>query len=386
MPNPNHIPNLSQGERETLFNAMNAIKGGETIDTDEIVDLAVTTAKINNLAVTTGKLNANAVTAEKLATTIDLAAVALTTLALEDGTPVNAVAATGICTLTGVITPGTHGETVLTSTGVDVSDTETVTIGSVVYRFMSTMTQAFDIQRGVSAAVSLDNLKAAINLTGSFGTEYYAGTTAHPTVVATDNAATTQKIVVRIHGTASNAEVTEDTSATYSWADTTIGGGTGASTAGVAVESATIDGRTYSWVDVLSETNAPAAAVADQVLFGATSATALDNLLLAINAGLTAGTEYSTGTAIHATVTATTNTDTEQTVAAKISGTAANALATTSDLANGAWGAVTLENGVDGTVGIANEIVSDGSYVYHAIAVNTIADANWRRVSLGSVY
>ncbi len=42
--------------------------------------------------------------------------------------------------------------------------------------------------------------------------------------------------------------------------------------------------------------------------------------------------------------------------------------------------------GVDGTVGSLNEIKADTGYVYFAIAANTIAGTNWRRISLGSAY
>ena len=46
----------------------------------------------------------------------------------------------------------------------------------------------------------------------------------------------------------------------------------------------------------------------------------------------------------------------------------------------------TSAGAVNGTVGVANETCADGSYIYHAIAANTIADANWRRVTLGTAY
>lgn len=93
-----------------------------------------------------------------------------------------------------------------------------------------------------------------------------------------------------------------------------------------------------------------------------------------------------TGTTVHATVTATTNTDTTQVVEAKTKGTAGNALATTETLTNGSWGSTTLAGGVNGTVGLAKQVLADSSYLYIAIAANTIADANWRRVSLGSAF
>lgn len=340
----------------------------------------------NNLnSISSAEIAAGAVDAAALAATIDLAATVFTSFAVEEGTPVNAVAAVSTLTMTGVIVPGVHAESVLTSDATNVADGETVTIGSTVYRFKDTMLAAYDVKIGASAAASLDNLKAAINGTGTAGVEWFAGTVAHPTVVATDNADTTQKVIARVPGTAANAAATTETSGHLSWADTTLGGGTGNSNSGVAVETVTIGTVTYSFVNVLSETNG-AAAIANQVLFGASTAEALDNLKVAINAGATLGTNYSTGTVVHPTVTATTNSNTEQTVAAKVSGTAAESIVTTSVLANGAWGTATLDGGVDGTVGKANEILADATYLYHAVAANTVADANWRRIALGSAY
>ena len=45
-----------------------------------------------------------------------------------------------------------------------------------------------------------------------------------------------------------------------------------------------------------------------------------------------------------------------------------------------------LENGVDGTAGEAGAIALDADFLYLCTDTNTIADANWRRVSLGSAY
>jgi hypothetical protein len=42
--------------------------------------------------------------------------------------------------------------------------------------------------------------------------------------------------------------------------------------------------------------------------------------------------------------------------------------------------------GLDGTVGKKQDTYLDNSYLYVAIADNTTADANWRRIALGSAY
>jgi hypothetical protein len=227
-------------------------------------------------------------------------------------------------------------------------DADTVTIGSTVYTFVSALSVpavAYEVMVGANAAEALDNLKSAINGSAGIGVAYSTGTVKHPDVVATDNAATTQKIVARVPGTAANTIATTETSSYLTWADTTLGGGTGTSTPGVAPETVTIGIRVYSFVDVLSETNG-ADAIVDQVLFGANSAAALDNLKLAITHGSTEGTEYSTGTVVNALVTATTNTDTEQTLEALVAGTGGNSIATETDIANGSFAETTLTGGL----------------------------------------
>lgn len=248
-------------------------------------------------------------------------------------------AATQTLTVSGAITPASHAVGTLTSTGVVMLDAETVTIGSTVYRFKTVMSQAYDVQLNALASISLDNLKAAINASGTPGTEYFAGTLAHPTVYATTNTDTTQALQARTPGTAANSIATTETSAFLSFGAVTL-------TGGVAGETATVDARTYTFVDALTETSG-AAAIANQVLRGAATTNALDNLKSAINASAGVGTTFSTGTTAHATVAATTKTATTLVVAAKTSGAAGNALAATETLANGAWGAATLAGGYD---------------------------------------
>lgn len=112
-------------------------------------------------------------------------------------------------------------------------------------------------------------------------------------------------------------------------------------------ETVTIGNRTYTFVDDL--TFSP-----DQVLIGASAAASLDNLKAAINNDAGEGTTYSNGTAPHSQVTATTNTDTAQTVEAFSVGTYANAFATTETCDNVAFGAATLTGGVNTNVTITN--------------------------------
>jgi hypothetical protein len=79
-----------------------------------------------------------------------------------------------------------------------------VTVNDQKYRFMDAMTQANDVQIGVDADTSLGNLVAAINLGGTPGTEYYAGTVAATgvTAAAVDSHATVVRADTK--GTAAN--------------------------------------------------------------------------------------------------------------------------------------------------------------------------------------
>ena len=123
-------------------------------------------------------------------------------------------------------------------------------------------------------------------------------------------------------------------------------------------ETALIGTTTYTFVTALS-------GAAYEVLIGANAAASLDNLKSAINATAGAGTTYGTGTVANPKVTATTNSDTEQTVEAYSVGTAGNAIVTTETCANASWGAAVLENGAASSLLIANTFTyASGSGVY----------------------
>jgi len=258
---------------------------------------------------------------------------------------VDAVKASATVTLTGAIVPGSHAESVVTAN--TILDGDTLTIGARTYRFKDTIAQIDDIAIGAGDAAALDNLKHIINGTGTPGTHYFTGSTANTDVVATDNADTTQKVVARTPGTAANALATTSSGATLSWPDTTLGGGTGASNPGVAAETITVASKTYSFVNVLSETNG-AAAIVNQVLFGADSAAALDNLKSAVNGTAGEGTTFSTGTVAHTLIDATDNADTTQKFEAKTTGAGGNAYDSTETLTNGSFVGATFAGGTAG--------------------------------------
>lgn len=277
---------------------------------------------------------------------------------LGNGTP-----AADVFTIAGALTPGVHAANTITGGGV-IADGEVIVIGAITYRWKTIMSQAYDLQLSGVLATDLATLKKAINGTGIVGTDYYTGTVAHALVVGGTLGATTLRCFARIPGTASNALATTTTAAMLGWQDATLGGGGGGSTTGVVGEGFSINGRTYTWVDVLSETNG-ASAVADQIFYGGSDAVALDNMKLALNGGGVYGSQYSTGTSVNIDVVATTNTNTQQTVEAINFGTAGNSITATETCASSSWANPTLAGGT-GTAGktMIGSFVSVAGSVY----------------------
>jgi hypothetical protein len=71
------------------------------------------------------------------------------------------------------------------------NDGDVVTIGTFGYRFKNTLISANDVKIGATASLSVANLVAAINSTGSPGTDYHTGTARHPLVEAAQGAGDT---------------------------------------------------------------------------------------------------------------------------------------------------------------------------------------------------
>lgn len=223
------------------------------------------------------------------------------------------------------------------------SEGETMTIDGVQYTFRTTLGIAQnEIAIGANVAASLDNMKQAINQGDTAyptaatnegrGTNWSTQTVRHPTVTATTNANTTQVVQANDYGVRPNSYITADTAVTGSWTGTTLAGGV--------------------------------ANVPDEILIQVSAAVTLDVLKDAINATTvtgTLGTDYSYGTYAHTQVTATTNTATAQTVAARNSGfDNANIAISATGSGNIAAGAATLASGVRG-VSAVNTTTSAGS-------------------------
>jgi hypothetical protein len=239
---------------------------------------------------------------------------------------------TFVAALTGAKATGT-----LTSTGVFTGG-ETVTINGVTYTFraaLSNPVQAYEVLIGASAAASLDNLQSAINQGGTahptavdnvgMGSTFSTGTVRHPDVIGHTNANDSQVVQAREFGTRANSFTTSSTASVNTWGATKMSGGV--------------------------------ANVQDEILIADTAAHTLDTIKDAINNGAVyagEGTGYSVGTKAHTQVTATTNSDTQQTVAARNAAfdNASIATTTVSTGTHYSWGAGTLASGVRGVAAV----------------------------------
>lgn len=114
---------------------------------------------------------------------------------------------------------------------------ETVTIDTTVYTFQVAPANPFDVTIGGNAQASIDNLVAAITLTGTPGVDYDAGTTKHPTVSAVKASASTMEAVALVPGVAGNAIATTDglVDVLSVWTGATLAGGTDMSVFGTVV-------------------------------------------------------------------------------------------------------------------------------------------------------
>lgn len=290
------------------------------------------------------------------------------------GTPVNAVAASGVLTATNntlntaTVTIGSKVYTFKTAlteakaTGTltladNPSNNETVAIGPLdyeqTYTFKTSLTSATaanEVLIGADASATIDNLIAAINKAAGGGTTYGSDTAANSYVVAVVGAEDTMTATAKEVGTEYNDVLTTGSGGS-TWGDTNLTGG----------------------VD----------AIANEVKVGSDASGSLDNLIAAVNGTAGEGTDYSTGTVAHTLVTAAVGDGDTITVTAKTKGTAGNSIAKAETSGNLDWdgtGAY-LTGGVDGTVAGQFAVYVDGTYFWIAVADNTIADANWKKLA-----
>ncbi len=104
------------------------------------------------------------------------------------------------------------------------ADTETVTIGATVYRYVTVLAQAYDVLIGSIASQTIEYHIAAVNAGAGEGTVYGNGTLAHPTVTAVA-APGKMNVTAKLEGPAGNAIATTSTSVNATWGAATLQGG-----------------------------------------------------------------------------------------------------------------------------------------------------------------
>lgn len=154
---------------------------------------------------------------------------------------------------------------------------DTITIGNKTYTMVEALSDprakvANEVLIGATVALSLDNLKSAINRDGNAGLTFSLMTEAHTQVTATTNTDSTQVVQAIAYGTDGNSIEVSKVAANASWGDTVLAGG--------------------------------ANGVPNEIKIGADANTTLANLKKAINGSATEGTEYGWGTVANPQATA----------------------------------------------------------------------------------
>lgn len=287
------------------------------------------------------------------------------------GTPVNAVAATKTLSIVGVVT---HGET-LSIDNPAVASTDK-------YEFLADDDQVKTISTNIAVDITASTTKASGTLTidtkATAGDTMTIGTKKYTFVavaaddqdgeisVGADKAGTQANIVAAVNGTDGHNTPNPDVTIADFAADD-------------AVVTAKIGGTIGNNI-ATTETFTAASNVFAAAALGSGADCSAANAITALVAAITASDTQGIGAVDGAGDTIVLTADT--------AGTIGNAIAVTETLINGSLpsGATVLAGGVNGTLGVIGDSYVDASYLYHCIAANTVSGANWRRISLGSVY
>jgi hypothetical protein len=290
---------------------------------------------------------------DALALKLDKAQATPTILQLPEKTPVNAVAASGVVTFTGQplahVAIATATGTV-TFTGTPVAD-EHLVIGTQTFHFVAARAGAGEI------TINADNTQQAVNVVAAVTADI-------PTEATATNLAGVVTLTAAVAGAAGNITLTTN-------ATGTAVSGAGLLTGGLdhVHETLTIGTQVFLFVTLRS------GAGSFEITSNADPTTQAVNAKTAINADVTNVTSDNVAGVL--------------TVTAAVKGVVGNLIALT-ELATGtAVSSVTadkIDGGIDGTVGVANETCANATDFFHCITTNTIADANWRKISLGSAY
>jgi len=277
-------------------------------------------------------------------------------LVIPTKTPVNAVAASGVVTFTG--TPLVHVDNVNASGTATITGTpivnEVLVVGAQTFTFKAAGTATGDIVISATPAIQAANIVTST-------TRDLATVTAVQGTGGSTHVVTFTAVAAGIAGN-SLALTTDATGVAVS------GAGTLANGVDHVHETVTVGTQEFIFVTLRS------GAGSFQITVNSNNTTQGDNLVAALA-------DVANVTAVNATGTVT--------VTAATKGVAGNLIALSETATGTAVSSVTggkLDGGIDGTVGLAHEIVADGSFIYNCLAANAISDSNWVKTSIGSTF
>jgi len=268
------------------------------------------------------------------------------------GTPVNAVAASGVVTFDGTPFVRVHYENAngtITITDIPVAD-EHLVIGSQTFHFKATRTTTGEIAINADNTVQAENIVSAI--------------TSDLTTVEATNIAGVVSLLSTLEGTLGNSTIF-----------TTNATGIAVNGSGT-LENGIDDVREYITIgiDDFEFVTLRSGAGSFQVTVNANNTTQGDNLVAALADSDIVDASNNAGTV---------------TIISKIKGIIGNSYILSEHATGTAVSSVTngkLDGGVNGTPGSINEMCANENFIYRAINNNTIADANWRRIATGESF
>lgn len=279
-----------------------------------------------------------------------------------DVKPIDAVAAQGTLIIGAEPSPGVKAQGQLTIAE-PVSDGDQFTIDDQEYTLLDEPLVAYDIDIGADEDATKVNIVAAINASGTPGTEYFAGTEIHPTVEATTFDADVMVLEARDYGTAGNSIATVESGQGLTHVDNVFDENTlGTVLAGVQPDSFTIDTQVYRLMETTEQ--------AYDVAIGEDEASAKVNIIAAINETGVVGVNYHVGTEEHPTVSAAAFVGDNAILTADSKGIAGDAIATTETFSSGSntFDATTLGAVTAGTADTVT--IDERTYMFLDTLVN----------------
>lgn len=144
----------------------------------------------------------------------------------------------------GTSATGTAATGTVVFSATDPTDQDTITVDGIVYTIENgVLGNTYDVDMSTTETTMAANFAAAINRSGTPGTDYSPGIAAHPTVKATVNSATVT-LTARIPGTAGNSITLAESSTGATVSGATLTGGSDAGVFATFAKNAQGTGQT----------------------------------------------------------------------------------------------------------------------------------------------